>query len=83
MIVVDDGSVPAVTGADITPWWDTLAVNLVRQRPSGAAAARNYGAIGAVMGHELSHGFDDQGRKFDGDGKLTEWWTPEVSGRFD
>lgn len=45
-------------------------------------AARNYGAIGAVMGHELSHGFDDQGRKFDGDGKLTEWWSPEVSARF-
>ena len=46
-------------------------------------AARNYGGIGAVMGHELSHGFDDQGRKFDGDGKLTEWWTPEVSTRFE
>lgn len=44
VIVVDDGSVPAVTGADITPWGDTLAVTLVRQRPAGAAAARNYGA---------------------------------------
>ena len=46
-------------------------------------SARNYGAIGAVMGHELSHGFDDQGRKFDGDGKLSEWWAPEVSARFE
>jgi putative endopeptidase len=46
-------------------------------------AARNYGGIGAVMGHELSHGFDDQGRKFDGDGKLSEWWAPEVSARFE
>ncbi|GDX79644.1 peptidase M13 [Deltaproteobacteria bacterium] len=46
-------------------------------------AARNYGAIGAVMGHELSHGFDDQGRKFDGDGKMTEWWSPEVSTRYE
>jgi putative endopeptidase len=35
----------------------------------------NYGAIGAVIGHELSHGFDDQGRKFDGNGNLKDWWT--------
>ena len=42
-------------------------------------AALNYGAMGSVMGHELSHGFDDQGRKFDGTGKMTEWWTPEVA----
>ena len=46
-------------------------------------ASRNYGGIGAVMGHELSHGFDDQGRKFDGDGKMSEWWAPEVSARFE
>ncbi|MBL8198476.1 MAG: hypothetical protein JNJ67_06025 [Chromatiales bacterium] len=38
--------------------------------------AWNYGAIGAVIGHEFSHGFDDQGRKFDGDGRLRDWWTP-------
>jgi len=37
--------------------------------------AINYGAIGAVIGHEISHHFDDQGRKFDKDGKLTDWWT--------
>jgi predicted metalloendopeptidase len=37
--------------------------------------AVNYGAIGAVVGHELTHGFDDQGRQFDGDGNLKEWWT--------
>ncbi|MDQ1570107.1 MAG: putative endopeptidase [Actinomycetota bacterium] len=40
-------------------------------------AASNYGAIGAVIGHEIGHGFDDQGSKFDGDGRLTDWWTPE------
>lgn len=44
MIVVDDGSVPAATGADITPWWEPLAVTVVRQPPAGAAAARNHGA---------------------------------------
>jgi predicted metalloendopeptidase len=36
-----------------------------------------------VMGHELTHGFDDQGRKFDAKGKLTEWWEPSVSSKFD
>lgn len=46
-------------------------------------SAMNYGAIGMVMGHELTHGFDDQGRKFDPQGKLSEWWTPEVSTRYE
>jgi predicted metalloendopeptidase len=39
--------------------------------------AANYGAIGAIIGHEIGHAFDDQGRRFDGDGKLRDWWTPE------
>ncbi|MEE9382529.1 MAG: M13 family metallopeptidase [Nannocystaceae bacterium] len=46
-------------------------------------APMNYGAIGMVMGHELTHGFDDSGRKYDGTGRLTPWWEPEVSARFD
>jgi putative endopeptidase len=37
----------------------------------------NYGAIGMVIGHELTHGFDDEGRKFDAQGNLRDWWTPE------
>jgi putative endopeptidase len=39
--------------------------------------ALNYGAIGAVIGHEMTHGFDDEGAKFDGQGNLSNWWTPE------
>src|SRR5215813_7537790 len=39
--------------------------------------AVNYGAIGAVIGHEMTHGFDDQGRKYDAQGNLTNWWTDE------
>jgi putative endopeptidase len=39
--------------------------------------AVNYGAIGMVIGHELTHGFDDQGRQFDADGNLRDWWTPQ------
>ena len=44
--------------------------------------AVNYGGIGAVIGHEISHHFDDQGRKFDKNGNLTEWWTPQDAQRF-
>ncbi len=40
-------------------------------------AAANYGAIGAVIGHEIGHGFDDQGSKYDGDGRLIDWWTAD------
>jgi endothelin-converting enzyme/putative endopeptidase len=42
--------------------------------------AVNFGGIGAVIGHELTHGFDDQGRKFDGDGNMKDWWT-EADGK--
>jgi len=45
-------------------------------------AAANYGAIGAVIGHEIGHGFDDQGREFDGSGKVRNWWTPETNAKF-
>ena len=45
--------------------------------------AYNYGAIGRVIGHELTHGFDDEGRKFDGDGNLTDWWTAADAKSFD
>jgi hypothetical protein len=45
--------------------------------------AVNYGGIGVVIGHEITHGFDDQGRHYDGDGNLAEWWTPEDAAAFE
>lgn len=44
--------------------------------------AINYGAIGVVIGHEMSHGFDDQGSKYDKDGNLADWWTADDSKKF-
>lgn len=58
----------------------------ILQRPFFAAdypMAMNFGGIGMVMGHELTHGFDDQGSKFDGSGRLTDWWDPSVVTRFE
>jgi putative endopeptidase len=48
-----------------------------------ADAAINYGGIGGVIGHEMTHGFDDQGRKADGDGALHDWWTAEDAAKFE
>ncbi len=44
--------------------------------------AVNYGAIGAVIGHEMTHGFDDSGRQFDATGNLRDWWTPEDAAKY-
>ncbi len=48
----------------------------------GADDAFNYGAIGVVIGHEMTHGFDDQGRQFDKEGNLKDWWTAEDAEKF-
>jgi endothelin-converting enzyme/putative endopeptidase len=50
---------------------------------ANASDAVNYGGIGAVIGHELTHGFDDEGRKYDGEGNVRDWWTPEDGKAFD
>ena len=47
-----------------------------------ADEACNYGAIGVVIGHEMTHGFDDQGRNFDHNGNMLDWWTPEDAAKF-
>ena len=47
-----------------------------------ASDAENYGGIGVVIGHEMTHGFDDQGRNFDANGNMTDWWTPEDAAKF-
>jgi predicted metalloendopeptidase len=47
-----------------------------------AEDALNYGGIGAVIGHEMTHGFDDEGRQYDGKGNLVDWWSPESVKRF-
>jgi putative endopeptidase len=49
--------------------------------PNGDMAV-NYGAIGAVIGHEMTHGYDDQGRHFDGTGRLADWWAPDDDAKF-
>jgi putative endopeptidase len=49
---------------------------------TGAPQAANYGGLGLVVGHELTHGFDDQGRQFDGNGNLHEWWAKGVGDAF-
>jgi len=50
---------------------------------NGMDDAVNFGGIGMVIGHELTHGFDDQGRQFDGKGNLRDWWTPEDAKAFE
>jgi endothelin-converting enzyme/putative endopeptidase len=48
-----------------------------------ATDAENYGHVGGVVGHELTHGFDDEGRKFDGNGNLSDWWTTDDAKKFE
>ncbi|WP_115711207.1 M13 family metallopeptidase [Legionella sainthelensi] len=80
----------AMTPQTINAYYDPSMNNLnipagILQPPffsPNAPAAVNYGAIGFVMGHEMTHGFDDQGAQFDGYGNLKNWWTPSDLAKF-
>lgn len=85
-----DRSEWVMTPQTINAYYDPSMNNLnipagILQSPffdSNAPAAVNYGAIGFVMGHEMTHGFDDQGAQFDGHGNLKNWWTPSDLEKF-
>jgi endothelin-converting enzyme/putative endopeptidase len=78
---------PQTVNAYYNPAWNEIVFPAAILQPPffnvEADDAVNYGGIGAVIGHEIGHGFDDQGRKFDGSGSLRDWWTEEDSARFD
>ncbi len=81
------GMSPQMVNAYYNPLWNEIVFPAgILQPPffhKDYPAAMNYGGIGGVIGHELTHGFDDQGRKFDPNGRLSEWWAPEVAGKFE
>jgi len=70
---------PQTVNAYYSPAKNEIVFPAARLQPPffqlDADDAINYGAVGGVIGHEISHGFDDKGSKFDGDGNLTDWWT--------
>jgi putative endopeptidase len=87
---VDDGEwgmTPQTVNAYYSPAKNEIAFPAAILQPPyfdpKADMAVNYGAIGGVIGHELTHGFDDQGRKSDGKGVLRDWWTPDDAKRFE
>ena len=85
-----DKSEWAMTPQTINAYYDSSMNNInipagILQPPffdASAPAAVNYGAIGFVIGHEMTHGFDDEGAQFDGHGNLKNWWTPEDLKKF-
>jgi putative endopeptidase len=78
---------PMDVNAYANPTWNEIVFPAaILQAPffdPGADDAVNYGAIGAVIGHEITHHFDDQGRKYDKTGRLADWWTPQDIKRFE
>ena len=80
------GMAPMTVNAYANPTMNEIVFPAAILQPpffdAGADPAVNYGGIGVVIGHELSHHFDDQGRKYDPTGKLTDWWTAEDVKRF-
>src|SRR6266850_662629 len=78
---------PAAVNAYYSPSMNEMVFPAgIMQAPffkTDAPVVTNHGGLGMVMGHELTHGFDDEGRQFDGDGNLHEWWSPAVSKAFE
>ena len=83
----DWGMTPPTVNAYYNPTMNEIAFPAgILQPPMfdmDADDAVNYGAIGAVIGHEMGHGFDDQGSKYDAEGNLRNWWTPEDRKKFE
>ncbi len=80
------GMTPMTVNAYANPTWNEIVFPAAILQPPffdpAADPAVNYGGIGAVIGHEISHHFDDQGRKYDKTGRLADWWTPQDIARF-
>lgn len=81
------GMTPQTVNAYYNPEFNEIVFPAAILQPpffnAKAEDAVNYGGIGAVIGHEISHGFDDQGSQYDGDGNLNMWWTPEDRSKFE
>lgn len=81
------GMTPATINAYYNPTYNEIVFPAAIMQPpffdEKADDAVNYGAMGAVIGHELTHGFDDQGSLFDGDGNMTNWWTDTDRANFE
>lgn len=80
------GMTPQTVNASYSPTKNEITFPAAILQPpffdQSADDAINYGAMGAVIGHEISHGFDDQGRKFDASGNIKDWWTKEDADKF-
>jgi putative endopeptidase len=81
------GMTPQTANAYYNPTFNEIVFPAAELQPPffdpDADPAVNYGGIGSVIGHEMTHGFDDEGRKSDGAGKLRDWWTAEDARRFE
>lgn len=80
------GMTPPTVNAYYNPSWNEIVFPAGILQPPfydpNADDAVNYGAMGAVIGHEMTHGFDDQGRQYDARGNLRDWWTPGDAARY-
>ncbi|MDF2553227.1 MAG: family peptidase [Chryseobacterium sp.] len=81
------GMTPQTVNAYYNPVYNEIVFPAAILQPPffnpNADAAVNFGGIGAVIGHEISHGFDDSGAQFDAEGNLVDWWTPEDKANFE